>query len=157
MSDKENIRYWDRVGMYVTRDFAEEWIERLGEEDSRSGRYLDTDIEEYMDSPVPSAGSLRREVDRIFEEPFVESELPNDVKAIMVEEEMQRNRVNRVKEIKDEGYSLEEAKEMFQKEMDEAVCDILGVEVGSMSIGMGQETDEEEIDSEVSEDDESSE
>jgi len=157
MSDNDDIRYWDRVGMYVTQDFAEEWIEKLGSEESRTGRYLDTEIEEYMDSPIPSAGSLRREVSRIFAKPFVAEELPNDVKAIMVAEQMTRNRLKRVKELKNEGYSLEEAKEMFQREMDEAVCDILGIEVGSMSIGMGEETKEEEIDSEVSEDEKSSE
>ena len=157
MSDNDSIRYWDRVGMYVTQEFAEEWIEKLGGEGSRSGRYLDTEIEEYMDSPIPSAGSLRREVIKIFEKPFVEAELPDDVKAIMVAEKMQRNRVKRVKELKGEGYSLEEAKEMCQKEMDEAVCDILGIDVGSMSIGMGQKPEEEVIDSEVSEDEESSE
>ena len=157
MSDNDGIRYWERVGMYVTRDFAEEWIEKLGGGESRTGRYLDDEIDEYMDSPIPSAGSLRREVGRIFDKPFVAEELPNDVKAIMVAEQMTRNRVKRVKELKGEGYSLEEAKEMFQKEMDEAVCDILGIEVGSMSIGMGQETEGEDTDSEASEDEESSE
>ena len=28
MSD--NVRYWDRVGMYVTREFAEEWVHLRG-------------------------------------------------------------------------------------------------------------------------------
>ena len=27
--DTETIRYWPRVGMYVTPEFADEWIERL--------------------------------------------------------------------------------------------------------------------------------
>jgi len=156
MTDNDNVRYWARVGMYVTRDFAEEWIEKIGETDARTGRYLDDDIEEYIDSPVPSPGSLKREVDSLFEEPFEEVELPDDIKAIMVAEEMQRNRVSRIKELKGEGYSLEESKEMFQQEMDDAVCEILGVESGSLSVGMGYEA-EEESDSEVSEDVESAE
>lgn len=157
MSDNDNVRYWNRVGMYITREFAEEWIEKLGSSDTRTGRYLDDDIEEYIDSPIPSPGSLKREVNNLFEEPFKEVDLPNDIKAIVVAEEMQRNRISRIKELKAEGYSLEESKEMFQQEMDEAVCEILGVDVGSMSIGMGQEAEEEESDSEASEDDESSE
>ena len=43
------MRYWDRVGMYVTRDFAEDWAEKLkAGGDGTRGKYLDTDTEDLM-------------------------------------------------------------------------------------------------------------
>jgi hypothetical protein len=74
----DNVRYWDRVGMYVTKEFAEEWIERVNAQDGDSaGRYLADDIDEYEDSTIgASAGQLRKEIEKLFEEDFKEVELP---------------------------------------------------------------------------------
>ena len=47
---QEEIRYWPRIGMYVNREFATEWIERLG----ITGRVLDEDIEEFIDVESPN-------------------------------------------------------------------------------------------------------
>ena len=42
----EEVRYWDRLGVYITRQFAEEYIER-SQETGITAEYLDNDIEEY--------------------------------------------------------------------------------------------------------------
>ena len=43
--DAETVRYWPRVGMYITQEFADEWIERLAATDGHTGKYLEDDIE----------------------------------------------------------------------------------------------------------------
>jgi len=136
---EEEIRFWPRVGMYVTKEFAEEWITRIVDSDSTSGRYLDDDLEEFTSSNVVGPSSLKREIDRLFEAPFEEGELSPEVQAIMVAEEMQHNKKNRIVELKKEGLTLEDAKLQYEKEIDDMVCEILGIESGSMAIGMGIE------------------
>ena len=146
----EDVRYWPRVGMYVTMEFAEEWIERMsGSGDNRGGRYLDSEIEEFQNTDVHSPVTLRREITNLFEMPFEQAELPEDIQAIVTVHELERTKVPRIKELKAEGYSLEDAKAIVEKEINEAVANVLGVEI---------EEDEEgaEIgkDSEAPEDDE---
>ena len=34
-------RYWNRVGMYVTEEFANEWIGKMNVSDAQGGRHLD--------------------------------------------------------------------------------------------------------------------
>lgn len=134
---EEEIRFWPRVGMYVTKEFAEEWITRIVDRDSAGGRYLDDDMEEFTTSDIVGPASLKREIKVLFEAPFEEGELSQDVQAIMVAEKMQRNKKNRIVELKKEGLTLEDAKLQYEKEIDDKVCEILGIEPGSMSIGMG--------------------
>ena len=143
MADEE-IRFWPRVGMYVTQEFAEEWITRITDSDSAGGRYLDDDMEEYTTVTVTGPSSLRREIKALFEAPFEEGKLSPDVQAIMVAEEMQRNKKNRIVELKKEGLTLEDAKLQYEKEIDERICEILGVKPGSMSVGMGIKDEESE-------------
>lgn len=127
MSD--NVRYWDRVGMYVTREFAEEWIERATPSDGRTGRYLDDDVEEYVTPTIISGSEMRREVDELFSKPFEQVELPPETQAILAVAEMEGNRISRIKELKAEGYTLQEAKEKVDQEISDAVAEILGVDV----------------------------
>jgi hypothetical protein len=126
----ENVRYWDRVGMYVTREFAEEWIERATPSDGRTGRYLDNDVEEYVTPIIMSSSEMRREVDEIFSKPFEQVEIPPETQAILAVTEMEGNRISKIKELKAEGYTLQEAKERVDQEISEAVAEILGVDVG---------------------------
>ena len=127
MSD--NVRYWDRVGMYVTREFAEEWIERATASDGRTGRYLDEDIEEYVNPTLLSGSEMKIEVEELFSKPFEKVELPPETQAILAVAEMEGNRISRIKELKAEGYTLQEAKESVDKEISGAVAEILGVDV----------------------------
>lgn len=148
--DTENVRFWPRVGMYVTMDFAEEWIKRMsGTGDEKAGRYLEGDIEEFIDAPVVSDAQLRKEVEEIFASPFKEGQLSPEIEAIVVSQQMEANKVSRIKELKSEGLTTDEAKEKYQEELDLAITDILGLEPGSLAIKMGAEEEEEES-SEVS-------
>jgi len=130
-------RYWNRVGMYVTEEFANEWIEKMNVSDGQGGRHLDEDIDEYIVSRPPTPEELRAEIKELFEQPFEEVELPVETKAIIFADKMERNRVSILKELKAEGHTIEEAKEIFQERIDVGVADILGVEVGSLSVGLG--------------------
>ena len=124
----ETVRFWPRVGMYVTQEFAEEWIERLGGTEGIGGRYLEDDIEEYVRPNIPRANELRREIEELFSSPFEEGELGEDIQAIIDLANLENSKVERVKELKSQGHTLEEAKEMFQKELDAATALILGIE-----------------------------
>ncbi len=124
-----NVRYWDRVGMYVTREFAEEWVERATPSDGRTGRYLDDDVEEYITPTLLSSSEMKREVDELFSKPYEQVELPPDTKAILAVAEMEGNRVSRIKQLKAEGYTLQEAKERVDNEISSAVAEILNVDV----------------------------
>jgi len=137
----ENVRYWSRVGMYITEDFAEEWIKRLAaEDDSGNSKYLEDEIDEYVPRPLPTEAELRNEVKELFESDFVEAELPLETRAIILAQEMEANKVARIKQLKGEGMTLEEAKEAYQKEIDLAITDTLGLEPGALAIKMGGET-----------------
>mgnify|MGYP004007726107 FL=1 len=63
-------RYWNRVGMYVTEEFANEWIGKMNVSDGQGGRHLDEDIEEYIVSRPPTPDELRAEIKELFEQPF---------------------------------------------------------------------------------------
>jgi hypothetical protein len=135
----EEVRYWERVGMYVTREFAEEWIERVNaQEGSSAGRYLADDIDEYEDSTIgASSGQLRREVEKLFNEDFKEVELPASTRAILVASEMERNKKNRMRELMAEGLEKQDAKVKMQEEIDDAVSEILGIDKGDLTVTQG--------------------
>lgn len=137
----ENVRYWSRVGMYVTEDFAEEWIKRIADEDnSGDTKFLEGEIEEFVNNVAPSASTLRAEIKELFEGDFVECEMSPDTRAIILAQEMEANKVARIKQLKEEGMTLDEAKEAYQKEIDLVITDTLGLEPGALAIKMGGES-----------------
>ena len=136
----EEVRYWDRVGMYVTKEFASDWIERINSSGESAGRYLADDIDEFEDSTVgASAGQLTREVEQLFKEDFKEVELPASTRAILVASEMEKNKKTRIRELISEGMDKQDAKLKIQEEIDDAVSEILGIEKESMTITQGIE------------------
>ena len=136
----EEVRYWDRVGMYVTKEFASDWIERINSSGESAGRYLADDIDEFEDSTVgASAGQLTREVEQLFKEDFKEVELPASTRAILVASEMEKNKKTRIRELISEGMDKQDAKLKIQEEIDDAVSEILGIEKKSMTITQGIE------------------
>ncbi len=122
-------RYWNRVGMYVTKDFAEEWIEKMSQGDSTRGKMLDEDIEEYVVPLAPSASTLRDEIETLFSQPFETVELPSSTQAILTVAELEKNRVKRIKALKAEGYDLQEAKDKVQSEINLKVAEIIGIDI----------------------------
>jgi hypothetical protein len=95
MTDQE-LRYWDRLGMYVSRTDAEDFISKAG----ATGAVLDEDLEEF----TPRSGI-----------------------SILAALEMEKTRPARVKELKAEGHTTEEAKEIFKQELDAFVRESLGL------------------------------
>ena len=124
-----NTRYWPRVGMYVTLEFAEQWIERMGSESSTGGKFLDDDVEEYVAPQVVKQDTLREEIQELFSKPFTEVELDDDIKSIILLTEMESKKISRIKELKAEGYELSEAKEMVQSEINQAVANAMGIDL----------------------------
>jgi hypothetical protein len=125
----QELRYWDRVGMYVTREFAEEWAEKLKSgSDGTRGKYLDDDIEEYILPEIVSVVTIKNEVEELFNSPFETIELPKDTQAIIKVNEMEKKKVSRIKALKAEGYSLQEAKELAVSEINQSVAKIMAQE-----------------------------
>ena len=73
------MRYWERVGLYVDRKMADEFIEQM----VGHGSVLDEDLEEFVTQTVPDAMFLQNEVQALFEAPFEEQELSSDNQAIL--------------------------------------------------------------------------
>ncbi len=120
---EQELRYWDRLGFYVTRAVAVDFINKAG----NIGAVLDEDLEEFTPRSGVSQDSLRKEVNLLFEKPFVEVSLSSENNAILIALEFEKTRPARVKELKKEGFTTEEAKEMFKQELDNLVRDSLGL------------------------------
>jgi len=130
----DEVRYWDRLGIYVSREFAEEYIEKTktGGGGMR-GEYLDADIEEFQTPTTVSPNVLRKEVEDLFSKPYEEVELPSKTKAMFVLLDMENNKSKIIKNYKKEGMSLEEAKEKYTAEVEAVVADALGLDLGEDS------------------------
>ena len=89
MSDE--VRYWDRLGIYVTRQFAEEYIER-SQQSGITGEYLDTDLDEYEQVTPLSPLTLKREVEEIFSRPYEVVELPSQSQGMLEVIRMDNNK-----------------------------------------------------------------
>ncbi len=119
------MRYWPRLGIYVTRIDAESYCSKVG------GRHthLDDDLEEFVPVSTHDESAMRAEVSNLFDNPPVEAPaLSEDIeimlKAILFEE----GRVATIKKwIKEDGMSKQDAKDRFKAEMDLMVRDALGL------------------------------
>ena len=117
------IRYWPRIGLYVSKADAEEYITKVGGQ----GAILDEDIDEFVPAKTISPEALRLELDTIFENPFEQVSLSEDSLSILDVVEFEQNRVSKIKEYIKEGLSKDEAKEKYQAEIDIMVREILGL------------------------------
>ena len=132
----QDTRYWNRVGMYVTKEFAYEWMDKIKETGAALGKYYDDDIEDYVEGSSPTPRSLTREIEDLFEGEYVEKEVQSDIQNIIKLTEMERNKVSRIKDLMAEyqegGLSKEEArdkaKEDFDNEIQTAVAEALGID-----------------------------
>ncbi len=132
--DNSDRRYWDRVGMYVTKDFAYEWAEKI-KETGKTGKYLDNDIDEYVEGSQPTPRQLIKEIDSLFEAEFVEAELSNDIDAILELTKMERDKVSIIKNLMSEymadglekSEARDKAKEVYEKDISGKVAEILDI------------------------------
>lgn len=138
----EEVRYWDRLGVYITRQFAEEYIER-SQETGITGEYLDNDIEEYQQITTVSPMTLKREVEELFLKPFESVELPPESQVLMDAIAMERNKISIIKGYMADGMDKAEAKEKYTQDMNEMVGEVLGL-VGDESDNSEDTPHEEE-------------
>ena len=113
-ADTENTRFWPRVGLYVDRTMAEEFIERM----VGHGSVLDEDLDEFVQPTIPDAMFLQNEVDELFEQPFEEKPLDEANQAILDLMTFEGNRKEYIKAKKAEGMSLDDAKEDYKMALD---------------------------------------
>ena len=119
------MRYWPRLGIYVTKVDAESYIAKVGTGHS----HLDDDIEEFVPVSSPEPDALRVEVEQLFDSPPVEAPEPSEeVKLMLKVIKFEENRVATLKTwIKEDGMDKQEAKDRYQKEMDLMVREALGL------------------------------
>lgn len=128
----EETRYWERVGMYVTRQFADQWIERIGVR----GQVLDDDLEEFNAIPLPDADLLRREIQELFDAAPNLGDVSVENQAILALMDFERQRKNFIRErrqmLLDDGLepseALTTAKEDYDAAKEALVRNALGIE-----------------------------
>jgi len=119
------MRYWPRLGIYVTRIDAESYCSKVG------GRHthLDDDLEEFVPVSTHDEAAMRAEVDNLFENPPVEAPpLSDDIQIMLKAIQFEESRVATIKKwIKEDGMAKQDAKDRFKAEMDVMVRDALGL------------------------------
>ncbi len=114
MNAEPEMRYWPRVGMKVTKETAEQFISRIV--DSVAGSKLDEDLEEFTTISTMTAAELAVEIEQLFvgeyeEVPF---EMDNTNLAILELMTYESRRKEIILEHKQQGLSLEDAKDAYE-------------------------------------------
>ena len=122
---EQEMRYWPRLGIYVTRIDAESYCSKVGGQHT----HLDDDIEEFVPVSTHDEAAMRAEVAILFENPPVEAPpLSEDIEIMLKAIEFEDNRVATIKKwIKEDGMDKQDAKDRFQAEMDAMVREALGL------------------------------
>jgi len=125
MTEMSNMRYWPRLGIYVTRADAEAYIGKVGGQHT----YADDDLEEFVPAPTLSPEALSVEVEELFENPPLEAPAPSEeILQMLAVIEFEESRVATIKKwIKEEGMDKQDAKDRFQEQMDLMVREALGL------------------------------
>ena len=122
---EQEMRYWPRLGIYVTRIDAESYCSKVGGQHT----HLDEDIEEFVPVSTHDEAAMRAEVDMLFENPPLEAPpLSEDIALMLKTIEFEESRVATIKKwIKEDGMEKQDAKDRFQAEMDVMVREALGL------------------------------
>jgi len=120
-SSTEETRYWPRVGLYVTRRSAAQFIERMG----GTGHALDEDIEEFVSPGVPDPLSLGNEIEDLFANPYVSHDVSTENMAILNLMQFESDKKKFIMEKKGEGMTLDEAKDAYKTALHQIVFDSL--------------------------------
>tara|TARA_Y100000992_G_scaffold249845_1_gene181686 strand:- start:6965 stop:7444 length:480 start_codon:yes stop_codon:yes gene_type:complete len=122
---EQEMRYWPRLGIYVTRIDAESYCSKVGGQHT----HLDDEIEEFVPVSTHDEAAMRAEVAMLFENPPVEAPpLSEDIEIMLKAIEFEDNRVATIKKwIKEDGMDKQDAKDRFQAEMDAMVREALGL------------------------------
>ena len=139
-SSAEETRYWPRVGLYVTRRSAAEFIERMG----GTGHALDEDLEEFVSPSMPDPKSLGNEIEDLFANPYVTHDLSTENMAILNLMQFESEKKKFILEKKGEGMTLDEAKEAYKTELHQIVFDSLPEETRERVVKQIEARDSEE-------------
>ena len=131
IEEQEEVRFWDRVGMYVTRDFAEQWIDRIG----ATGQVLDSDLDEFTQVTTPNTELIRKEIEYLFNKDPNQGDLSPENIAIVAALNFESQRKTFILGVKErllsegieEDEALSQAKEEYDAAKDFIVRDALGL------------------------------
>lgn len=130
--------------MYVTREFADQWIERIGVR----GQVLDDDLEEFNAIALPDADKLRREINALFDSPPNMGELAPENQAILALMDFERQRKDFIRErrqmLLDDGVDSSEALTQAKSDYDEAKEDLVRGALGMEPVEEEEAVTEEE-------------
>ena len=130
--------------MYVTREFADQWIERIGVR----GQVLDDDLEEFNAISLPDADLLRREINSLFDSPPNMGELAPENQAILALMDFERQRKDFIRErrqmLLDDGVDSPEALTQAKSDYDEAKENLVRGALGMASVEEEEAVTEEE-------------
>ncbi len=119
--NQEETRYWPRVGLYVTRKTANEFISRMG----KTGNVLDDDLEESVQTGTPDPLYLTAEVEELFNSENESQDITPDNKAILELMQFESKKKEFILQNKGDGMTLQEAKEAYKVELDKKVFNAL--------------------------------
>ena len=118
------VRFWPRLGLYISKFDAEEYISKTN---TGTGAVLDDVVEEFSPATSISPEALRAELTELFDSPFKEGEMTSENQAIIAALSMEQQRIPRIKELMADGMEKAEAKEVFNRELDVFVREALGL------------------------------
>ena len=130
MNTMTERRFWDRIGLHVTKNQAYEWVEKVALGPA-AGEYLVEDVEEFAQVVAPSTDLLNREIEALFETDPADIEVKVEPlsQSILDALDIENNKSNRLRELLAEGLTKQEAKEAYQKEMGLLVADALDIDL----------------------------
>ena len=123
-NNESGVRFWPRLGLYISKIDAEEYISKTT---TGTGAVLDDIVEEFSPATSVSPEALRAELNELFENPFEEGKMSNENQAIIAALSMEQQRIPRIKELMADGMEKAEAKEIFDRELDVFVREALGL------------------------------
>jgi hypothetical protein len=111
---EEEVRYWPRIGMKVSRQTADQFLSKLSGGDV--GSILDEDLDEFIAVVPITQHELNTELDILFTNPAIEEEVVFDElnQAILELMTFESNRKQFILERKSEGMKMDEAKTAYE-------------------------------------------
>lgn len=129
MTTTSENRYWERIGLRVTKEQALEFVDRVIESAGTTGKILDEDIEEFVAPELVTSADLVKEVHDLFAAPDATDDIMSDYNTKIMElMTFESNRKQFVKDKKAEGLSLEDAKKEYDLAKAALVKEMLDIE-----------------------------
>ncbi len=110
----EEVRYWPRIGMMVSREIAEQFLSKLS--GGGVGSILDEDLDEFVAVVPLTVTELEVELDVLFDNPPLEEEVVFDEmnQAILDLMDFESNRKQFILDAKADGMTMDEAKTAYE-------------------------------------------